>query len=314
MAQSSMSSKYKNRRRIVVVLGVLLLLGGIAVGLLAPLEMYCFYLFSDGGRFAYSGFGFGSFMFANIAGQIVGYYMIAAILIPLGYGHIKLRSWTPVLAQTLAWVWLVIGAPLVILAAFVLLGSKQLSFPIALAALVVLALSYLVLPWLAVLFYRGEDVRRTFAAGDPGPHRIEQIPQPLLVLASLFFFFAVMMHLLILFNGIFPAMGVLVFGMPGIALIDVSIACWLCLAWGTLGGKRWAWWGAAIVWGLFTISLWVTFLGAGYAEILSGLAFPAREVDILDGLPLQGFHIAVLAGVPCLITWFLAVSSRRYFR
>ena len=40
--------------------------------------MYCFYLFSEGGRFHYEGFGFGSFMFGNIASQIVGYYLIAA--------------------------------------------------------------------------------------------------------------------------------------------------------------------------------------------------------------------------------------------
>ena len=72
----------------ITAIGVLCLLGGIAVGALGPVEMYCFYLFSEGGRFHYEGFGFGSFMFGNIAGQIIGYYMIAAVLIPLGYGHL----------------------------------------------------------------------------------------------------------------------------------------------------------------------------------------------------------------------------------
>jgi hypothetical protein len=297
-----------------VILGVFFLLGGIVSGILAPLEMYCFYLFSEGGRFAYPGFGFGSFMFGNIAGQIFGYYLIAAVLIPLGYGHVKLRRWARTLAQTMAWVWLVVGAPLVLLSAFILLGTKQLSFSAALAALIVLALSYLVVPWLAILFYRGENVRRTFEDGDPGPHALEQIPQPLLVLAALFLFFAVVMPLLILFRGIFPVFGVLVFGLPGIVLIDIAIVCWICLACGMLRRKRWAWWGSMIVWGLFTLSLWITFIRADYAEILSGLAFPAREVDILDGLPLQGFHFAMLAGIPCLITWVLAVSSKRYFQ
>src|SRR5512137_3172380 len=81
----------------ITAIGVLSLLGGTAVGALGPLEMYCFYLFSEGGRFHYEGFGFGSFMFGNIASQIVGYYLIAAMLIPLGYGHLKVRRWARVL-------------------------------------------------------------------------------------------------------------------------------------------------------------------------------------------------------------------------
>ena len=53
------------------IIGAFLFLSGIAIGFLGPLEMYCFYLFSKGGRFSYEGFGFGSFMFGNIAMQIM---------------------------------------------------------------------------------------------------------------------------------------------------------------------------------------------------------------------------------------------------
>ena len=67
---------------------------------IGPLEMYCFYLFSEGGRFHYEGFGFGSFMFANIAAQIVGYYLIALVAIPLGYGHVKRLRWARTLSLT----------------------------------------------------------------------------------------------------------------------------------------------------------------------------------------------------------------------
>lgn len=84
---------YKKQARLINVIGVLLLLGGIAIGFLGPLEMYCFYLFSEGGRFYYEGFGFGSFMFGNIASQVIGYYLISIIFIILGYGHLKARRW-----------------------------------------------------------------------------------------------------------------------------------------------------------------------------------------------------------------------------
>src|SRR4030042_2937158 len=103
MEKQSEKADYKDRSRIIAALGGLLMLGGVAIGFLAPLEMYCFYLFSEGGRFAYEGFGFGSFMFGNIAGQIVGYYLIAGILIPLGYGHLNKRRWARTVSLTLLW-------------------------------------------------------------------------------------------------------------------------------------------------------------------------------------------------------------------
>ena len=160
----------------IAVIGVVLLLVGIAVGFLGPLEMYCFYLFAEGGRFHYEGFGFGSFMFGNIASQIVGYYLIAAALIPLGYGHLKMRRWARTLALTLLWSWLVVGAPLIVVVFFILAGSKDLSVPAALIALVFLGLSYLVFPALLIQFYRGRNVKRTFETHDGKSYWIRLCP------------------------------------------------------------------------------------------------------------------------------------------
>jgi hypothetical protein len=86
-------SRHRDRTGILVSIGVLLTLIGVLAAGVGPLEMYCFTLFSEGGRFHYEGFGFGSFMFGNIASQIVGYYLAAAVCIPLGYGHLKTRRW-----------------------------------------------------------------------------------------------------------------------------------------------------------------------------------------------------------------------------
>ena len=305
---------YTDRTRLIAVIGVLLLLVGIAVGFLGPIEMYCFYLFSEGGRFHYEGFGFGSFMFGNIASQIVGYYLIAALFIPLGYGHLKMRRWARTLSLTLLWSWLVVGAPLIVVVFFILAGSKDLSLPVALIALVFLALSYLVFPGLLIRFYRGRNVRRTFETKDTQSCWVENLPMPILVLSSLYLFYIVVLHILILFNGIFPALGVFIFGLQGILLLDISIGCLLCLIWGTLRLRRWAWWGAVILLGLFTFSTILTFFRSSYSTILSGLAFPPREMEFLGGLPVQGYHFAVLAGIPLLITWGVAILSKRHFR
>ena len=313
MEANTSNLDYTDRTRLIAVIGVLLLLAGIAVGFLGPLEMYCFYLFSDGGRFHYEGFGFGSFMFGNIASQIIGYYLIAALFIPLGYGHLKLRRWARTLSLTLLWSWLVVGAPLIVVVFFILAATKDLSLPAALMALVFLGLSYFVFPGLLIRFYQGRNVRQTFEAKDARPCWIEDLPIPILVLSALYSFFVIMLHILILFNGMFPVFGVFRFGLQGIVLLDISIACLICLIWGTLQRRLWAWWGAVILLGLFTFSTVLTFFRSSYSTILTGLAFPPREIEFLDGLPVQGYHFAILTGIPLLITWGVAILSKRHF-
>jgi hypothetical protein len=85
---------FRDLSKWIKILGYLFFLVGVAAVVIAPLEIYTFYLFSEGGKFHYEGFGFGSFMFGNIAIQIFGYYAIALICIPLGYGHLRLQQWS----------------------------------------------------------------------------------------------------------------------------------------------------------------------------------------------------------------------------
>ena len=67
------------------------------IGLLAlyysPLEIYVFYLFSEKGPFYYPGFGVGSVWFAILVAHNLAYYILAATLLLLGVGSIRLRHW-----------------------------------------------------------------------------------------------------------------------------------------------------------------------------------------------------------------------------
>jgi len=305
---------YRDRRPILAIIGILLLLVGIAAALLGPAEMYCFYLFSEGGRFHYEGFGFGSFMFGNIACQIIGYYVIAMVFIPLGYGHLQVRRWARTLSLTLLWFWLVVGMPLVVVFFFILVASKELPPTAALVAVVLLALSYLAVPGLLIRFYQSRNVRLTFETKDPRPYGIERFPIPMLVLCSLYLFYAIVLHMPIFFNGIFPFFGIFLFDLQGILLLDVSIALLLCLTWGTLKSRIWAWWGALIYFGLMTFSSIFTFLQSSYLDILKRMRFPPTEMEFLDGVPLQGFHLAVFFGIPLLATLGVIILSKRHFR
>ncbi len=305
---------YQNRTSVVLaVIGVLFLLVGIIAAFYGPIEMYCFYLFSEGGRFHYEGFGFGSFMFGNLATQIIGYYVIAAVAIPLGYGHLKVRRWVRPLAVTLLWSWLVVGLPLAIIGFLVLITAKELPLLAIVAAMILLAMGYFVIPGLLIRFYQSQNVRAIFEAKDSALHPLDTYPIPILVLCTLYIFYIVVLHIPIFFNGAFPFFGVFFFGMEGIFLLDVSIWYLALLAWGTLQKRRWAWWGALVYFLLMTLSLILTLPRSNYADILSGMNFPPTEMEMLGGVPAQGIHFAVLIGVPLLATLGAIVLSRRHF-
>jgi len=304
---------YRDQSPVLAVIGFLLLLVGIAAALLGPVEMYCFYLFSEGGRFHYEGFGFGSFMFGNIACQIVGYYVIAILSIPLGYGHLKVRRWARTLSLTLLWFWLVVGLPLVVVFFFILVASQDLSLAAVLIGAVLLALSYLAAPGLLIRFYRSRNVRLTFENKDQKSYGIEKLPLPILVLCSLYLFYSICLHIPVLFNGVFPLFGTLVSGLQGILLLDASIMCLVLLTWGTLRASAWAWWGSVAFFGSMTFSSLFTLFKSSYADILAAMNFPPKEMELLGNAPLQGSHFAVFIGIPLLLTIAAIVLSKRHF-
>ncbi len=294
-------------------LGALLLAGGLGLAFLAPWEVYCFYLFSEGGPFHYAGFGVGSFMFANIAAQIVGYEALAAMLIPLGYAHLVGRRWGRHLAEALLTAWLVAGVPFVLAFLAVLLSSKDISPVAGVAACLLMALAYPTLLWLGHRFYRWAAIGRVFAA-DTGPSCwIERIPPLVLALGVLYALFLLVWHVLILLRGLFPVPGGWVTGMQGITLQAAAIVLLGALLWGTLRQSLWAWWGGLAYIVLLSLA-WITSLAtSSWAELLTVLELPESEIAMLQGLPLEGYHLAALLAVPVVLLLIQMVRARRAF-
>lgn len=304
---------YKDRSAILAGMGVALLLVGAAGAVLAPIEIQAFYLFAEGGRFHYEGFRFGSFMFANIACQVLFYYLLAALFIPLGYGHLRARRWARCLAVVLLCDWLVTGLPLSLVLLFMLFTAKALPIAAAALAVVAVALCYPLAPLLLLRFYQSRDVRLTIEARDPRPSRLERVPTPVLTLGSLLLFYALALHLPALTNGLFPFFGAFLSGLAGFVALDVAVLGALGLAWGILRQRAWAWWGAMAYLAALACSVIVTFVRASWASILAQWNLPATELGWLDGIPLEGYHLAVLIGLPLVLTLGLAVVSRRHF-
>ena len=313
MSEIGRDTQFADRSRVIAVIGVLLLLVGVAAAALGPMELYCFYLFAEGGRFHYEGFGFGSFMFAVIAIQVAGYYVIAMICISLGWGHLRLRRWARRLSLSLLGFWFIVGVPLVIVFMAMLVISKKPSLSTVAAVLPLLVLLYPVIPGLLRRFYRSRDVRMTFETRDSAPHWSERIPLSILVLCTLYGFYIIALHMAILFRGAFPLAGVLITDMAGVALADASILWLACLIWGTLRQQSWAWWGALLYFSVMTVSVFWTFSRLSLADILRVMRFAPLETRALSGKPMQGMHLAAFLGLPLLATLGLIIYSRRSF-
>ncbi len=303
-----------SRGRLLRALGLVLLLAGIVCAFLGPVELYVFYLFSAGGRFHYDGFRFGSFMFGNIAAQVLGYYVLAAVLIPLGYGHLRLRRWTPPLARALLWTWLLLGLPLLLVLFFMTASVKNLSGAGGVILILLLAASYFLLPWLGLRLYRSQRVRAAFEAGDPRPGALEQRPLPVLVLCLLGLFFLIVLHLPILFRGLFPVFGTLLGDLQGIYGIAAEVLVLALLLWGTWEQRRWAWWGSVAFYAALASSWLVTLIPLRWTDLLAWLQFPPAEVAMLSGMPLQGWHIGAFVALPMLATLGMLLAARRSFR
>ncbi|MBN1318326.1 MAG: hypothetical protein JXA42_22800 [Anaerolineales bacterium] len=306
-----MKENFKDQSRILVIFGALLLAVGAFSFLLGPIEMYCFYLFSNSGRFHYEGFGFGSFMFANIATQIIGYYTIGITAITIGYGHIQFRQWTRYLIIANSWIWIIFGIPLLIVFLLIAFSTKELSMAASLLLLLISLISYFLVPAVLIRYYSSPNVRHTFETRDKGHYRLDDNSIPIFILCIMNTFYALMLHIPIFFRGSFPFFGHMLTDLPGFFFIVGSMALLILFATGIWYKQKWAWWGNLIFFLAIFISTITTFLTFDYQKFLITMRYPSTEMDMLKNVPLEGYHLALFFGFPILLTLVAIFYSRR---
>jgi hypothetical protein len=293
--------------------GIVLLAVGMTAAFVAPLEFYCFYLFSSGGRFEMEGFRFGSLMYANIACQIIAYYLIAGMCIPLGYGHLRLRRWARTLSQVGLWAWLIFGVPALAGFLAVLAQSKKPGLATMVAAGLLAVVCYPALPVVLLRLYRGRNVRLTFEHHDRRTYWTDRLPLPALLLCFVLALYAVLHHVPVLFNGLYPLPGALLADLPGFILVDVSILCLVGLIWGAARLRAWAWWGSLAYFGLLTLSLMTALFGFDVVDVLERMTFAPIEVEAMQGTPLRLYYLTPFVALPLAGTFVLLLYARRDF-
>jgi hypothetical protein len=304
---------YKEQSRIIRWIGAVMLIVGIAAAILGPVEMYCYYLFGEGGCFHYPGFGFGSLVFASIAWQNIGYYLIAVVCIALGIGHLTLRRWARSLSLAGLGAWLVVGIPLTLVTLAILVSFKAMTILTFILSVGAALLLYPGLPIILLRFYRTDNVRLTFEMRDANSHWTERMPTAVLVLAMLLFFYWVVTHVPLFFNGVFPFFGILFSGLPGIIMTTAVLLSLMALLWGVIGIKKWAWWGTLGLLCAVILSTALTLFPLSFQDLVSAANLPPLESNVMQDVPLRGVHITLFIDMPVLVTIGLLLISKRYF-
>lgn len=308
-------NEYSNKisHHIIFIIGLLLLIIGTIAAFAGPVETYSYYLFAEGGRFHYEGFGFGSFIFGNITMQIWGYYIIALICIPLGYGHLKKHIWVQKISLTLLYVWFIVGIPILPIILFIIVTNKEPSLLLIILSAILCLLSYTLIPAILIKFYKSKSVEMILNKSSNKYSLIDNYPMSLLMMLILYIFYIYAFHVLLLFKGIFPFFGLWITDFIGIILISISILFLVALIIGTFNKKLWSWWASFFYFALLMASSIITLLLSDFSEIVTLLNFPLTESKALINIPLKGYHLSVIFGIPIIITLGVIIFSRKYF-
>jgi hypothetical protein len=302
------------------LIGIALVFVGLLGAYYGPLEIWVFYLFSQGGQFYYEGFQVGSLWFAYLVIQNSGYYLVAVLALPLGIGHLKLHRWALTLARLYAWVWmgfgiLLLGNLVALLPTVTQLGVEQADWYTRIWIVGGVSVAGLVIaPLLVLWFYNRPEVKAAFEAREVPSSWIEKTPFTLLPVLLLLSLQILVLHYVIFLQGIFPLFGRVIVGRPNVYWISLVILVTGILMYGLARLKPWAWWGTCGLTAALALSTGMTLPRYSFYELVSKLNLPAYEWEFVDQMVvLHDFHLTSLVVVPLLAALGLLLHSKRYF-
>ncbi len=257
---------HKDRSSRLVLFGSLSALIGAGLAILALLHLV---LLGAGERLVAAGIPA-----PDLRSTITGFLLFVVVGLSFlwaGVGSIRKRRWVPPLTRTLAWIWLLTGATVVILAPALIrvsLGTAEVRsgpIPQDLARLVTIAgttfaaLVGVLLPIVYIRIYRDRELVRTCEVNDPRPSWTERCPPRVLGLSIGLFACAVLMVAGSL-QAVIPAFGRLVGGLAGGVLMCVGAGIVAYLGRLTFRREMRGWWGTLVLMTLLGLSTIVTFL------------------------------------------------------
>lgn len=296
----------------VKLLGLLLLLIGLIGLYYGPLEIYCFYMFSESGKFYYEGFQIGSLWFTYLVIQNAAYYIVALLLIPIGIGTFKLKEWSRKLSLNLLYIWIILGISLI--SGFIL-SIPQFLQKINLSTILiifVIMVTGIFIPFIFTKIYKNRSFRWLFKNNN---NWIDKIPQVILLICSLNLIFILFLHVSTLLQFIFPFFGKIILHREAVPYISSSIFILAILTYGIWIKYFLAFWGLIIYYVTMIITILMTFSQYRLSDIMNLLNLPSYEqTQIIPMLNIvSNLNIAAFIGSYLIIILLSCLYSRKYW-
>ena len=299
------------RKIFIKTIGLLLLVTGLLSLFLVFAEFTSFYAFSEGSKFHYDGFGFGSLMFAFIVSNVMAYFTIAASCIPLGIGNLALKKWGLNLSLAFLRTILIIGATIIISFLFSFDLIKILEPYQTLIILAFLLIFSIGLPFVLVKFYLNPKSERLFENSDFDNYFEKQSPEKLTIIL-LNFFWILVFYLLIFLKGAFPVFSKFIFNKEGVYLLSTASFTLIVLTYLFYKNKYYAKFASVAYYIVIFFTFGATFLKYTTKDFLNLLNLPAYEMEkVVPAFWLPaGINLGFFFGILIIIQIFLICKTK----
>ncbi len=321
---------YTDRGTGLTIFGVFQIILGLLAALMIPLAALGMFMsrFAPGGS---AGMRPGQF----ISG-IASYAFIAAALLTLGIGSVRMKRWARALTLVTSWYWLIMGVLITILLTAVMpvtmrtaMAQAQQNTPnapspefttgimaVMVTFIIVFAAVFLiVVPIAFVIFYSRQDVELTCRHRDPVERWTDRTPLPVLGASVVLFIGALYMFAVGVTTPMFPFFGQYLTGIGAVACFLVLAAVDLYLSIGLFRLQSSAWWIAVLLAPIRLLSMILTYRKADLMQAYSKMGFSDEQLQVMNSNPMFRGHIILWWSLFSLILFFgYLLWLKRYFK
>lgn len=250
---------------------------------------------------------------------VASYAFIAAGLLTLGIGSVRMRRWARALTLVVSWYWLVTGVLITVLMTAMLpvvmrnvlrvqqpaagqspAISEGVMAVIITVVIVFAAVFLIVVPVAFVVFYSRRDVAETCRRRDPVERWTDRLPLPVLGACVVFAVQSLYLLTVGLTTPLFPFFGRYLTGVPGFAafLVLALLDGFLAIAFSRQSSV--GWWIAIATAPVRLASMALTYARADLMQAYSKMGFSDAQIQMLNSNPMFRGHV---------ILWWSLISA-----
>jgi hypothetical protein len=319
---------YRDRGTGLVIFGVAQIILGLLTALMVPLIAL--------GAFMSRVAPGGAMRRGQLVSGVVTYAFIAAALLALGVGSVRMKRWARALTLVTSWYWLILGTfgtvsltvALPVTMRTALAQAQQNSaggssteittgvMAVIITVVIVFFAFFLVLvPIAFLIFYSRNDVAETCRHRDPVERWTDRAPLPVLA-ASVAFFTGSLYSLLVgLTAPIFPFFGHYLTGISATGCFVALAVLNLYLAIALFRLRSSAWWIAIIVAPLRMLAVAFSYSRAGLMQAYAKMGWSNEQINMLNSSPLFRSRAVLWFGAILMLIFFgYLLWLKRYFK